>query len=66
MIAACVVWLLGVAMAVVLGLLVNRQVEDGEPRYSGTEIGWAAIAWPFVVLILVGIEVYDRAKRVRS
>jgi hypothetical protein len=63
MIAAAIVWLIGVAGAVFLGLAVNRSVDDGEPRYSGTEIGWGALLWPLVILTLMVVEVYVRCQR---
>lgn len=66
MIVAGIVWLVGVVASIAIGLSINHSVDDGEPRYSGTEIGWGALLWPLVVLILVLIEVYVRAKRVTT
>jgi hypothetical protein len=63
MIVAAIVWLIGVVCAVAIGLSINHGVDDGEPRYSGTEIGWGSLLWPLVILTLVVVEVYVRWTR---
>lgn len=66
MIVAAIVWLIGIVCAVAIGLSINHSVDDGEPRYSGREIGLISVFWPLAVLALGVAIVLAKVKAVRS
>lgn len=66
MIVSAIVWAIGALCVVAIGAFFNHGAEGPDERYSGLEIGWCAVLWPLVVLILVGVEIYVRMKRGRA
>lgn len=63
MIAAGIVWLVGmVAMAAFL-VHANR---GAEVKFGGAEIIWGSVLWPIVVLVCAGFLIGVRVKRGRA
>jgi hypothetical protein len=58
MIVWAVVYALGCVCAWAILLLMNYGTGDADLKFSGTEVVWLGIGWPFVILTLVGVEIY--------